>query len=78
MSKYTALTGLRHILQEMFLFSNHLACTSDSINYLDTVKYDFNVYCHELAPSTITGDRAQVDDSKQFNVLTVIGDFDQI
>ena len=58
----------------MFLFSNILACTSDSINDPDTVKYDFNVYCHELAPNTVTGDRAQVDDNKQFNVLTVIGD----
>ena len=29
--------------------------------------YDFNVYCRELAPSTVslTGDRAQGDDSKQ-------------
>ena len=62
----------------MFLFSNILACTSDSINDQDTVKYDFYVYCYELAPNTVTGDRAQGDDSKQFNLLTVIGDFDQI
>ena len=29
--------------------------------------YDFNVYCRELAPGTVslTGDKAQGDDSKQ-------------